>query len=65
MVKIIELGMINGREENVDFHYKPHRTNQLFKLCICIALILLNVKRTVKSIKSVFIVVIVSEKPKR
>ena len=39
MVKIVELGMRNGREENADFHYKPHRTNQLFKLCICIALI--------------------------
>lgn len=38
------------------------RTNQLFKLCICIALIL-NVKKTVKSIRSVFIVVIVSEEP--
>lgn len=54
MVKIVELGMRNGREENADFHYKPHRTNQLFKLCICIALIFLNVKRTVKSIKKCF-----------
>ena len=39
MVKRVELGMRKGGEENADFHYKPHGTNQLFKLCIRVTLI--------------------------